>query len=171
MKLRRDSVIRASSAMSLNHAVPASVAPLEPSNIDAEFAILGGIILDPGAIARIAHTLPADAFYVVSHRTIYQAALQLHHSDTPVDLMTLATALADLGQLDQVGGKAALAQFFDGVISAANIDHYADLVLEKYQRRCMVALGAAIQELGKDTAKPIPQCLRDAEAGYRQLLD
>ncbi|EKU96992.1 replicative DNA helicase [Leptolyngbya sp. PCC 7375] len=145
--------------------------PLEPANIDAEFAIIGGIILDPGAMARIAHTLPVEAFYVVAHRTIYQVALQLHHRGKPVDLMTLTTVLADTGQLERVGGKAALVQFLDAVVSAANIDHYAELVLEKHQRRCMVALGAAIQELGQNVAKPIPACLREAEAGYRQLLE
>lgn len=154
-----------------NHEWSVPFSPLEPANIDAEFAILGGIILDPGAIARIAHTLPVEAFYVVSHRTIYQAALQLHHSGKPVDLMTLTTVLADIGQLERVGGKAALAKFFDAVVSAANIDYYAELVLEKYQRRCMVALGAAIQDLGQNTTKPIPICLREAEAGYRQLLE
>lgn len=154
-----------------NHDWSVPFSPLEPANIEAEFAIIGGIILDPGAIARIAHTLPVEAFYVVAHRIIYEAALQLHHSGKPVDLMTLTTALADIGQLDRVGGKAALAKFFDGVVSAANVDHYAELVLEKYQRRCMVALGAAIQELGQNMAKPIPSCLREAEAGYRQLLE
>ena len=117
------------------------------------------------------HTLPVEAFYVASHRMIYQAALQLHHSGQLVDLMTLTTALSDAGQLERVGGKATLVKCFDAVVSAANIDHYAQLVLEKYQRRSMAALAAKVHQLSHDTAKPISECLRAVEAGYRQLLE
>lgn len=47
---------------------------LPPQNIEAEEAILGGIMLDPEAIARVSDRLIAQAFYISAHKDIYQAA-------------------------------------------------------------------------------------------------
>ena len=52
---------------------------LPPQNIDAEEAILGGILLDPEAMSRIVDILYPQAFYINAHRDIYEAALALHH--------------------------------------------------------------------------------------------
>ncbi|NJO65493.1 MAG: replicative DNA helicase, partial [Richelia sp. RM2_1_2] len=46
---------------------------LPPQNIEAEQAILGGILLDPGAIARVRDVLVTNAFYLSIHRDIYAA--------------------------------------------------------------------------------------------------
>ena len=50
-----------------------------------EEAILGGILLDPDALSRIVDYLVTDAFYVVAHRDIYRAVLELHHQGKPND--------------------------------------------------------------------------------------
>ncbi|MFO0053351.1 MAG: DnaB-like helicase N-terminal domain-containing protein, partial [Dolichospermum sp.] len=38
-----------------------------PQSIEAEEAILGGILLDPEAIARVSDLLPSEGFYVDAH--------------------------------------------------------------------------------------------------------
>jgi replicative DNA helicase len=60
---------------------------LPPQNIEAEEAILGGIMLDPEAIPRVRDILDSEAFYVLSHREIYRSALQLYSSGKPTDLL------------------------------------------------------------------------------------
>ena len=82
----------------------ASANYLPPQNIDAEESILGGILLDPDAIGRVIDLLTIDAFYVPTHRKIYEAALQLHSQGQPTDLMTITSWLADQGLLEKVGG-------------------------------------------------------------------
>ena len=52
---------------------------LPPANIEAEEAILGGILLDPQAISRIEAELNPQAFYVLAHQESYQVALKLYH--------------------------------------------------------------------------------------------
>ena len=49
-----------------------------PQNLEAEEAVLGGILLDPDAIARVADVLQPEAFYLRAHREIYTTALMLH---------------------------------------------------------------------------------------------
>ncbi|MDY6900150.1 MAG: DnaB-like helicase N-terminal domain-containing protein, partial [Cyanobacteriota bacterium] len=56
---------------------------MPPANIEAEEAVLGGIILDPQAIARVRFHLISEAFYIKGHQDIYSAALQLDNQGKP----------------------------------------------------------------------------------------
>ena len=105
-----------------------------------------------------------------SHRLIFQACLEIHEQGQVVDLMTLAASLANSKQLDRVGGKRAISSLFDSCITSANIDTHADLVLDKYQRRCMARVGAEIQRMSKDTSRSVAECLGESQSLFRELL-
>ncbi len=124
-------------------------------NIEAEEAILGGILLDPEAIARVADKLPTAAFYTQAHQTIYGTALTLHQKNEQTDLMNISTYLSDHKLLEKVGGQTKLAQLLNRTVSAVNIDRHAALVLDKYQRRQIVHAGHEIVNLGYDTANEL----------------
>ncbi|MEM6450106.1 MAG: replicative DNA helicase [Cyanobacteria bacterium P01_D01_bin.105] len=136
---------------------------LPPQNIEAEEAILGGILIDPEAIGRVTEILMPEAFYIGAHRTIYQAALDLQSRGLPTDLMGMATWLKDKGVLEKVGGQARLAQLVDRTISAANIDQYGKLVVDKYTRRKLIQSGGEIIQLGYETETPLEDVLDQSE--------
>ena len=104
---------------------------LPPANVEAEEAILGGILFDPQAIAKIEASLFPSAFYVSAHQKIYQTALKLYHQSNPTDFMAVSTYLADRDRLDKVGGTAKLAQLLNRTVSAVNIDRYVKSKLER----------------------------------------
>lgn len=83
---------------------------LPPTNLDAEEAILGGILLDPKAITVVADILPVEAFSMNQHQQIYQAALELHAKDKQIDLISVSTWLSDRKSLRKAGGKTKLSQ-------------------------------------------------------------
>ena len=120
-------------------------------NIEAEEAIIGGILLDPQAINIVVDILPIEAFCLQAHQQIYQAALTLYQNDKPTDLMNVSTWLTDHKLLEEIGGTAKLSQLLNRTVSAVNIDRYTELVLNKYQRRQLVRVGHSIVELGYDT--------------------
>ncbi len=136
---------------------------LPPQNIEAEEAILGGILIDPEAIGRVTEVITPEAFYIGAHRNIYQAALDLQARGLPTDLMGIATWLKDKGTLDKVGGQSRLAQLVDRTISAANIDQYAKLVMDKYTRRKLIQSGGEIIQLGYETETPLEEVLDKSE--------
>ncbi|MEG3902774.1 replicative DNA helicase [Microcoleus sp. B4-C5] len=136
---------------------------LMPTNIEAEEAILGGILIDPEAISRIAELLRPEFFAISAHQVIYRSALGLFLQGQPTDLMTVTTALTDRNQLEQVGGLTKLAQLVDRTVSAVNIDQYAVLVEDKYQRRKLIEAGNNIVQLGYETATPLETVLDRAE--------
>jgi len=136
---------------------------LPPQNIDAEESILGGILLDPEAIGRIADILIPEAFYINAHRDIYQVALLLYNQGKPTDLMSVTTWLYDHESLEKVGGQSKLAQLVERTVSAVNIDRYATLVMDKYLRRQLIKAGNEIVQLGYETSMELENVLDKAE--------
>ena len=136
---------------------------LPPQNIEAEEAILGGILLDPEAIGRVSDRLVPEAFYLSAHITIYQAALRLHTQQKPTDLLSITSWLTDNDQLTQIGGRNKLATLVDRTVSAVNIDALAGLVMEKYLRRQLIKAGNEIVHLGFETETELPIVLDNAE--------
>lgn len=136
---------------------------LPPQNIEAEEAILGGILLDPEAMGRIRDRLVPEAFYINAHRDIYQAALTLHAQNKPTDLLSLTSWLTDNDKLTRIGGRNKLATLVDRTVSAVNIDALAELVMEKYLRRQLIKAGSEIVQLGFETQTELPIVLDQAE--------
>ena len=136
---------------------------LPPQIIEAEEAILGGILLDSEAMVRVADVLIKDAFYVQAHQEIYHAAMMLHSQGKPTDLMSVSTWLADRSLLEKIGGTTKLAQLLNRTVSAANVDRYATLVMDKYVRRQLISAGHEIVDLGYDTAEELEKVLDESE--------
>jgi replicative DNA helicase len=136
---------------------------LPPQNIEAEEAILGGIMLDPEAISRVSDRLVPEAFYISAHKDIYQAALRLNTQARPTDLLAIAAWLADHDKLERIGGRSKLAALIDRTVSAVNIDALAVLVMEKYLRRQLIKAGNELIQLGYQTETELTAVLDQAE--------
>ncbi|MFM7455674.1 MAG: replicative DNA helicase, partial [Vulcanococcus sp.] len=141
-------------------ALPDSV---PPQNLEAEESVLGGILLDPDAIGRVADVLRPEAFYLGAHREIYRTALMLHSQGKPTDLTAMAAWLADTGQLEKVGGSARLVELVERTLSTASIDQVARLVMDKHLRRQLIRSANEVIRLGFDQSLPMEQVLDEAE--------
>ncbi len=136
---------------------------LPPQNIEAEEAILGGILLDPEAISRVSDRLLPEAFYISAHKDIYQAAVRLHTQGKATDLLSVTSWLTDHEMLARIGGRNKLATLVDRTVSAVNIDALAGLVMDKYLRRRLIKAGNEIVHLGYETETELPIVLDQAE--------
>lgn len=137
---------------------------LPPQNIEVEEAILGGIMLDPEALERVIDILEPEAFYINTHKDIYQACLALYSLDLPTDLLAVTNWLRDHNLLEQVGGKIKLSQLVDRTVSAVNIDALATLVMDKYLSRRLISAGTEITKMGYEQSLPILDRVDAAEA-------
>jgi replicative DNA helicase len=97
--------------------------------LDAEFTL---------PIASSALRSGPEEFYDLRHQTVWAAILEMVDSDEPVDVISLQQHLKDQQLLEQVGGIAFIATLPDATPSAANAQHYADIVHEKYLLRKMI---------------------------------
>lgn len=129
-----------------------SIAPslerVPPQNLDAEQGVLGSMLLDRDAIARVVELIRPEDFYRDAHRRIYEAIADLFERGEPVDLITVTDRLRDKGQLDDVGGAGYVTSLLNAIPTAANVEYYARIVLQKSMLRQLIAAGTQIAQMG-----------------------
>jgi replicative DNA helicase len=115
--------------------------PLEripPSNIEAEQAALGAMMLDPAAADHAIHGLSPTDFYRDAHRTIFSAAADLRRRQMEVDIVTVGDVLRAAGQLDAVGGMLYLVTIAEQMPSSAGIRAYCAIVRDASRLRALI---------------------------------
>ncbi len=124
---------------------------LPPQNLEAEYSVLGGLMLEREAFDQVADIISANDFYKPGHQLIYQTIAELHHKTQPIDLVTVTNSLQTKNQLDQIGGPEYLLTLLDKVVSAANIDSHAKIVHEKSLLRRLIATSSSLIEKAYDS--------------------
>ena len=118
--------------------------PPELYSIDAENAVIGGLLIKSDCFDDIAMLLKADDFYLIQHRYIFNAISSLTQQNTPVDMLTVSESLKGKGVLEEVGGFAYLADMVSNTPSVANIMAYAEVIQQYSKQRQFLALGQFI---------------------------
>lgn len=119
---------------------------IAPHSIEAEQAVLGGIMLNSEMLDSVSERLQASDFYNYTHKVIFEQMLQLARDNQPIDLLTIDQALKDKGILEDAGRFAYLAELSKNTPSVANILAYADIVSERAIYRELIAAGNKIAE-------------------------
>jgi replicative DNA helicase len=147
-----------------------------PHSIDAEQAVLGGLMLDERAWERIADKLNEEDFYRKDHRLIYRALSELSEKNMPCDAVTIGEWFDSNGLSELVGGSGYILQLANSTPSAANIVAYAEIVREKSILRQLIDAGTEItgdgfQPEGRSTQEILEgaeqKVFRIAESGAR----
>lgn len=124
--------------------VSAQEGRVPPQAVEIEAQVLGAMLLEREAIAKVIEILDADAFYADYHRRIYQAVTSLFERSEPVDTITLAEELRRRADLERIGGEPYLVELTMKVTSAANVEYHARIVLEKALMRSLIAASSQI---------------------------
>src|SRR5574344_1007509 len=119
-----------------------------PHKLDAEQAVLGGIMLDESALPKLADWIAPDDFYTPAHRMIYQAMLDNAAQGNPLDAVTLGEWFAGNGKLAMVDDGAYLIELATTTPSAASIESYAQIVKSYATRRELIEAGNELAQLG-----------------------
>jgi hypothetical protein len=117
---------------------------IPPHNLEAERAVLGGVLVEAGALVNVLTMLTPEDFYKTGHREIFEHMRQLHTEGEPVDLLTLKNALQRSGKLESVGGQAALAVLAEEAVSAINTLHYVGLVRKDATAREVISASTTV---------------------------
>jgi replicative DNA helicase len=125
-----------------------SALKVPPHSLQAEQAVLGGLMLDNSAWDTVADTVSEEDFYRRDHRLIFRAIAQLAEKNNPLDAVTLSEWLEQNRLLDDVGGLTALGRLAQNTPSAANIKAYAEIVRENSVMRQLIEVGNRIASSG-----------------------
>jgi replicative DNA helicase len=115
-----------------------------PNSVEAEQALIGGLMLNAQAWDKVADVVLADDFYRKDHKLIFSAIGKLIEGGSPCDVVTLSEYLDARGELEQVGGLEYLATLANETAGAANARAYAKIIRERSTLRALINAGNEI---------------------------
>ena len=119
---------------------------IQPHNIEAEQAVLGCILIDNQAQVDILSLMHEEDFYSEAHQQIFKSMSKVYQKSIPVDFVTLTDQLEKDGMLEKVGGIDYVTFLTNAVPSAANFNHYCEIVKSDSIRRKLIKSGQEIIE-------------------------
>ncbi|MDR6225393.1 replicative DNA helicase [Desmospora profundinema] len=141
---------------------------MPPHNQEAEQAVLGAVLIEPSVLVNVTERLRPEDFYRQAHQRLLQVMIQLAEQGEPVDLVTLTSALQDQKLLEEVGGVPYLTELAGAVPTAANVDHYAQIVEEKAILRRLIRTATEIATSGYSGGDEVSHVIDQAE---KKILD
>ena len=143
-----------------------------PYSLEAEQAVLGGLILDNSTWDQVADKLNENDFHLFDHRIIFRAIDELVEKRQPFDVLTLSDVLQQKAEISDTNVLAYLGTLANDTPSAANIKAYAEIVREKSILRQLVQVGNDIATSGiSPEGKDVNQLLDNAEQKIFQITD
>ncbi len=119
---------------------------IPPHSIEAEQAVLGGLMLDFKAWDKIVDRISEIDFYRGDHRLIFRVMYGLSERNVPFDVLTISESLKNLRELENAGGEVYLFELAKNTPSAANIVAYADIVRERSVLRQLISAASDIAD-------------------------
>src|SRR5690606_34600028 len=123
-----------------------SAIKVPPPSIEAEQAVLGGLMLDNYASERVLDQVSDGDFYRHDHRLIFRAIAKLADRNMPFDVVTLSEQLDKEGHISQTGGLAYLGELAKNIPSVANIKAYAAIIRERATLRKLISVSSEIAD-------------------------
>lgn len=143
-----------------------------PHSIEAEQAVLGGLMLDNNAWERVSDAVSDGDFYRHDHRLIFRAIVTLAERNSPFDVVTLSEQLDKEGHLSQVGGLAYLGELAKNTPSVANIKAYAQIIRERATLRQLIGISNDIADMAyAPQGKSAIEVLDEAERQIFQIAE
>ena len=115
-----------------------------PHSLEAEQAVLGGLLLDATAWDNVADVVGSDDFYRPDHKIIFEAIGLLAAQGKPADAVTVSEQLERSSRLAEAGGLAYLGALARDTPTAANVRAYAEIVRERSLLRQLLKAGTEI---------------------------
>jgi len=121
---------------------------IPPHSLEAEQAVLGGLMLSPEAWDEIADLIADSDFFKPAHKKIFFTLKELTQKGQSTDLVVVSNHLKTNNEINSVGGIQYLTEIIDNTPTISNIRDYANIVREKSLIRMMIRSATDIAEDG-----------------------
>jgi len=132
-----------------------------PSNVDAERAILGAILLNDECYHAISEILMPTDFYMPAHKAIYQAIVTLASNSQRIDMITLQNQLEAQKEMNVAGGIIYLVGLQEDIPAVGLIEQHAHIVKNKSTLRTLINSSVSI----------ITDCYNQADKEIEAIID
>ncbi len=119
---------------------------IPPHSIEAEQAVLGGLLLHAASYWEIADAVTEKDFYRNDHRLIWRTITELMEEGGAVDVLTVGRALEHMGQASRGLDTVYLAELAERTPGVSNLRAYADIVRERAVLRQLIDVAGRIAD-------------------------
>ncbi len=144
---------------------------IPPQAVDFEEAVLGALMLEKNAVNDAIDVLQPESFYKEAHQKIYGAIKDLFGKGEAIDILTITQELRKRGELEYVGGAYYISQLTNRVASAANVEHHARIISQKYIQRELIRISSETIKLAYDETTDVFDLLDKAETNLFQVAE
>ena len=143
-----------------------------PHSVEAEQAVLGGLMIDNTEWDNVADVILPEDFYRAEHQLIFQIMTQHSEANSPIDVVTLVEALNSLNELENAGGLDYLSELAGNARGTANIQAYEGIIRERAILRRLISVANNIADTGYNTGgKKAAEILDEAEQQVFNITD
>jgi replicative DNA helicase len=166
--LNKDRKQRRKSSVDLSTMVYGKVPPQAK---DLEEAVLGAVMLEKNAFDTVVEILKPECFYVEAHQRIFSAMKSLALKSQPIDILTVAEELRSKEELEMVGGPYYVTKLTNAVVSSANIETHARIILQKFIQRELIRISGEIIGDAYEDSTDVFDLLDDAESKLFEITN
>jgi len=134
-----------------------------PYSEEAELAVLGSMLSSKEAVSKSIQWLTPEYFYKESHGRIFAIMIELFEKGEPVDTVSVIDLLKQKKQLDSIGGTYFITGLVDMVPTAAHVEQYSKIVMEKALLRNLINLSHDIAKEAYDDSQDVADILDTVE--------
>src|SRR6476469_365830 len=133
-----------------------------PQARDLEEAVLGAVMLEKSAFDTVVEILKPECFYVDAHQRIFKAFQSLTQQSMPIDMLTV---------VEEVGGPYYITRLTNSVVSTANIEAHARIILQKFIQRELIRISGEIIGDAYEDSTDVFDLLDDAETKLFEITN
>ena len=126
----------------------------QPSSIEAEKAVLGGLLLEPELWDTVSVEVEEDDFMLVEHKLIYRSIRRLRDHGNEVDTVTLIESLTndpDISSLSNFNQNEYIKKLASDTPGTANFLSYTDIVKQTSSLRKLISTASDISSIAKES--------------------
>ena len=142
-----------------------------PQALEFEEAVLGAMMLEPNAASAVIDSLREEMFYKESHQKIYKAIKEVFLTKDPIDLLSVANQLRKNEDLEAIGGAYYLSSLTNRIVSSANIEYHARIVVEKFIQRKLISVSTEVIHNAYDPTMDVLEMLDKAEQNLFDIAE
>ncbi|HTQ27344.1 MAG TPA: DnaB-like helicase N-terminal domain-containing protein, partial [Puia sp.] len=142
-----------------------------PQAKDLEEAVLGAIMLEKSAFDTVVEILKPECFYLEAHQRIFRAMQGLAQKSQPIDILTVVEEMRTREELEMIGGPYYVTKLTNAVVSSANIETHARIILQKFIQRELIRISGEIIGDAYEDSTDVFDLLDDAESKLFEITN
>lgn len=115
-------------------------------SLQAEQAVLGGLLLDNVTWSGISDHLVSKDFYQLEHKILFDQISKKIKKGEKVDALTLSEAVKAIPELKEIKGDIYVMELMKKTFSTSNIGAYVDIIKEHSNRRQLIEIGQILND-------------------------